>query len=591
VLGLFGQTERPDILSVPEGTQVAWLRWVNDDNYIVGIYAQVAISGGERAYVSRIIAVNRLTGRITRLLWDQNGQGADLVWVASDGSPQVLIAAQNSIFLGDDFWPVVYHVNVENGHKGLETRGRPSIMDWAADGQGNVRTGYGYIDSSRTFTLLYRGADGGTFRTIDRADTRQREELFRPVLFMPGTDHALTIHADAEGRDAVFESDIPTREDVRTVYTAPAGSEIGRLFVADDGSTLLGLTTTGSDDGVVWLDPALVELQANFDRAVGERRARIISFSRDRQKMLVRVDRPDTPGALFFYDVAAGRLQRFAASNEALGTRPLNPVRTVHYTARDGTPIEAILTTPAGREARGLPIVMLPHGGPWAQDTLSYDYWAQFIASRGYAVLQPNFRGSTGYGEAFTRKGEGQMGLAMQDDITDGLRWLGEQGIGDPARACIVGASYGGYAAMWGVAKDPELYRCAISIAGVSNVRAEVNDFGRYLMQGKFRDDWKRMTPDFAAVSPINAVDRIRAPLLLIHGRRDLTVDHDQSSNMNSRMRAAGKNVEFVSLPLADHYFTREEDRLRLLTEIERFLAQHNPADPPVQAGSSASRP
>ncbi|HVR91754.1 MAG TPA: S9 family peptidase [Novosphingobium sp.] len=592
VLSLFAGSEIPVMLRVPEGTQAAWVRWVNDDNIIIGLRTLLPIDVGERWYVSQAIAINRVSGKITKLMWDLNGQNTDLVWVASNGSPEVLMAVQNSIYIGDEFWPAVYRVNVETGSKRRVVDGRTNVSDWAADGQGNVRTGVGYRDDSRTFSLLYRSAGGGQFRTIDRANSRKREALFNPVLFLPGTEHALAIHDDEQGRAGVFEVDLPTQADVRAVFTAPAGADIGRLVVSDDGTTLLGLTTTAATDNVHWFDPALGELQASFNKAIGDRSARIVSLSRDRQRMLVVLGRPDTPGAFYYYDTAGGKLHRVAIMNEALGTRPLAPVKMIHYTARDGTGIDAVLTLPNDREAKALPIVMLPHGGPWAQDTASYDYWAQFIASRGYAVLQPNFRGSTGYSEEFLRKGEGQMGLAMQDDITDGLNWAVSQGIADPKRACIVGASYGGYAAMWGVAKDPELYRCAISIAGVASIRAEVNDFGQNVMAGKFRDDWKRMTPDFAAVSPINAVARITAPLLLIHGKRDVTVDHDQSSKMYGRMREAGKQVEFLSLPLADHYFTRQEDRLQLLSAIESFLARHNPAGaPPVAQASNSSNP
>jgi dipeptidyl aminopeptidase/acylaminoacyl peptidase len=220
---------------------------------------------------------------------------------------------------------------------------------------------------------------------------------------------------------------------------------------------------------------------------------------------------------------------------------------------------------------------MMPHGGPWGQDTVAWDYLAQYVASRGYAVVQPNFRGSTGYGAEFTRKGQGQMGLAMQDDIADGLAWAVREGIADPARACIVGASYGGYAAMWGVIKDPDLYRCAISISGVANLRREVNDFGHAFHGGKFMDDWKKMTPDFAAVSPVNGIARIKVPLLLIHGRKDVTVDVGQSESMAAKMRAAGKPVEYLPLPKADHYFTRQPDRLMMLNAIGDFLAKNNP--------------
>ena len=288
----------------------------------------------------------------------------------------------------------------------------------------------------------------------------------------------------------------------------------------------------------------------------------------------------DRPGAIYYYNAKNGLLQRLAAINDRLGpTRRLAPVRLIAYKARDGLAIEGVLTLPVGRDPHKLPFIVMPHGGPWAQDGLDYDYWVQFLANRGYGVLQPNFRGSTGYGTEFLRKGEGQLGLAMQDDVTDAVSWAVNQGLADASRVCIVGASYGGYAAMWGIIKDPDQYRCAISISGVSSLRREVNDFANDLHERNYRDDWKRMAPDFDAVSPIKAVERIKTPLLLVHGKKDITVAYAQSAKMYDRMRNAGKTVELVSLPLADHYYTRQEDRIALLTAMENFLAKYNPAD------------
>ncbi len=581
ILNLFNNADKPIYITTPEGTNAAWIRWVNNDNLIIGLYALLPMPAGERFTVSRIMAVNRKTGKLTKILWNLNGQNASsVVWVANDGSPTILVEAQNSIFLGEEFWPAVYRVNVETGKNTVVVKGRSLVMDWFADGAGNVRSGASYNDDTRQFKLLYRGEAGGLFRTVDAADTRQQESLTSPFLFLPGTDNALAIHDNPEGRSAIFEIDLKTQQDRRTVYTAPDGSEVDSVILSSDGATMLGVNYSGQQTGVAWIDPELDAIQAAIDKSVPGKSARIVSMSADRSRMLLIIDRADSPGALYFFDVNGTKLQRVAFINEALGTKPLNPVKMIQYQARDGLPIEAVLTLPRDRPAKSLPVIMLPHGGPWAQDTLAYDYWAQFLASRGYAVIQPNFRGSTGYGTAFMRKGEGQMGLAMQDDITDGLAWAVKEGIADPKRACIVGASYGGYAAMWGIAKDPDLYRCGVSIAGVANVRREVNDFGNYLMGGKFRDDWKRMSPDFAAISPINAISRIKVPLLLIHGKKDITVDFVQSNAMFGKMRGAGKQVELVTLPEADHSFSREADRVTLLTALEAFLFKHNPPDP-----------
>ncbi|WP_206240821.1 alpha/beta hydrolase family protein [Novosphingobium terrae] len=594
VAGLFGQGEERRVcaislfdtkakrscIGVPDRMEAHSIRWINDDSFIVHITAQVSVQGS-LWYVSRLASFNRTTGKLKMLMWDLAGQNADdVIWTARDGSPYALVGAQESIYTGDEFWPSIFRVNVDTGAREKVLKGRDGVMGWVADGNGLVRLGYGYNDERRSSRLYYRGESGGQFRTIDRADQRRRESTITPMGFIPGGNHALVVHADDKGNSTLFESDLDPIKDVKPLYTAPEGSWIDDVTLAADGQTPLAVSLRGRLQKDVWIDTELAGLQANFDKAVGSRRARIASFSRDRKRMLVLVDLPESPGALYFYDTDVGTMQRIALMNDHLGSRALSPVRMVTYRARDNLEIEAVVTTPKGKEGRKLPVIVMPHGGPWSHDTLDYDYWAQFLANKGYLVIQPNFRGSTGYGESFERRGEGQLGLAMQDDLNDALDWAVKQGLADGKRACIMGASYGGYAAMWGAARDPDLWRCAISIAGVASLRREVNDMGDHaLNENSNRDAWTRMTPDFPAVSPINAVDRIKAPMLLIHGKKDVRVDIGQSNAMAAKMRAAGKNVELVQIPLADHYFTRAPDRLTLLTSVETFLAKYNPAD------------
>ncbi|MFM5886304.1 MAG: alpha/beta hydrolase family protein [Novosphingobium sp.] len=580
IYNLFDKSAKRVNTLLPEGTEAAWIGWVNDDNVIVGLRALLPVVD-ERWVISRLIGINARTGKITKILWNRNGQNAaDVLWIASDGSPNILVAANNSIYLDEHFWPDVLRVDVATGKSSQVVAGREGVSDWYADSAGQIRAGVSYDDSTRKFRLLYRGeGSSGNFRTIDVADSRKQEGLVSPFLFMPGSDHALAIHDDDKGMSAIYEVDLTTQADVRTVHTAPPGVEVTSAILSQDGQTLLGARHSGNAPPN-WFDHDLAAIQDSIDKSIGSRRARIVSLSADRSRMLIMLDRADSPGALYYFDINGEKMQQLAPMNPDLGTRPLSPVRMVRYTARDGKEIEAVLTVPRGLPEKSLPIVMMPHGGPWARDTLDYDYWAQFVASRGYVVMQPNFRGSTGYGTEFLRAGQGQMGLAMQDDISDGLAWAVKQGIADPKRACIVGASYGGYAAMWGVAKDPDQYRCAISIAGVANLRREVNDFGDSLFGGKYKDDWKRMTPDFAAVSPVNAIARIKAPLLLIHGKKDITVDISQSQSMYGKAKAAGKAVELVVLSEADHSFSREADRIVLLRSIDDFLRRNNPAGP-----------
>jgi dipeptidyl aminopeptidase/acylaminoacyl peptidase len=564
---------------VPDRLEVNWLKWINDDNIIVGVSALLPVQGNEWD-ISRVLAINIKTQAVTKLLWDSEGQNAgDLLWTPSDGSNDVLIAAQDSIYSSDDkFWPSVYRVNISNGKKSKVVFGTKGVSEWSVDAAGNVRAGIGYNDYSQTNSLHYRQSGSGSFKIIERAKLKQNENLRVPFMFIPGTDNGYVFHDNAKGQTSLYELDISTGKDVRTVFE-PKEGEVSGALVSYDGSKLLGVATTANSNNIIWLDPEMANLQKNFDKAVVNGNARIISFNRDQSKMLVRINRSDNPGSIYYYDTSQGQLNLISQINDKIGSKSLSPVKMIKYTARDGLGIEGVLTLPKGKEAKNLPFIVLPHGGPWGQDTLDYDYWSQFLASRGYAVLQPNFRGSTGYGTEFLNKGKGQMGFAMQDDVTDGAKWAVDQGIADPKRMCIVGASYGGYAAMWGVVKDPDIYRCSISIAGVAALRREVNDFGGSTRENLFQRQWKEMTPDFDAVSPIKFVDKIKVPLLLIHGKKDITVKHVQSEKMYGAMKKAGKVVEFVSVPLADHYFTREADRITLLSAMEAFLKKHNPAD------------
>jgi dipeptidyl aminopeptidase/acylaminoacyl peptidase len=578
IMPVLGDRSKAIILPVPDRTEVAALDWVGNDHVVVRLYALLPVDTDDW-YVTRFIAVARATGKVTRLLWDQAGQGADLLWAASDGSSEALIAAQGSIYGGDAaFWPTVFRVDVATGKKRVVEKGRSDVYDWGADHLGRVRYAIGYRDRTTQSRLLYQGEAGGTLQVADRAILKADEELRAPLVFLPGGDNALAYADDADGKTSIAEVNVATGAQ-RQIFFRPDKGSVTGIWRSRQGDRILGVFSSDPDKPFRWLDPGLVAMQAKLDAASPKSDVEIISMSADQSRTLVSISTPDNPGLLFYYDKSTDELTNLAQMNAAIGNKRLSRAKLITYKARDGLEIEAVLTLPRGRTAKALPFIVLPHGGPWAHDTLSYDYWVQYLAEQGYGVIQPNFRGSTGYGQAFIDKAHGEMGLAMQDDLTDALRWAVGEGIADPQRVCIVGASYGGYAAMWGVAKDPDLYRCAISIAGVSNLRKEVSDFGGASHENLYRAQWGRMSRDFAAVSPINAVDRIKVPLLLIHGKRDITVKHGQSERMHAAMQRAGKASEFLSLPLADHYFGRETDRLALLEAMGAFLKRHNPAD------------
>jgi dipeptidyl aminopeptidase/acylaminoacyl peptidase len=245
--------------------------------------------------------------------------------------------------------------------------------------------------------------------------------------------------------------------------------------------------------------------------------------------------------------------------------------------------MNGVLTLPPGREAKNLPVILLPHGGPTARSYPGFDWQAQAFASRGYAVFQPNFRGSSGFGPKFERAGDGEWGRKMQTDISDGLAELARQGIVDPKRACIVGGSYGGYAALAGVTLQQNLYRCAVSLAGIGDLSKMVDTKKRESGSDRtLKRSLERMIGsgrDLKEISPIFFADRADAPILLVHGKDDTVVDYDQSNDMAAALRRANKPVVFVTLEGEDHWLSKSETRLAMLEATLAFVQKHNPPD------------
>jgi dipeptidyl aminopeptidase/acylaminoacyl peptidase len=303
------------------------------------------------------------------------------------------------------------------------------------------------------------------------------------------------------------------------------------------------------------------------------------SWTRDRQKIVVLVDSPVEGPGYALVDLVAHKAEWLGARYQKLFPEDISKVQPVRFKAADGMELGGYLTLPTGKEARNLPLIVFPHGGPASRDGPGFDWWAQGMASRGYAVLQVNFRGSDGLGVRHMEAGYGQWGRKMQTDLSDGVRDLAAKGLIDPRRVCIVGASYGGYAALAGAAIDRGVYRCAVSVAGVSDLRRMVDDEGRVVQRY-----WKRFMgvenlrdPALAAISPALQAEKIEIPVLLIHGRDDTVVPLEQSQVMADAMKRTGKPVELIVQKGADHWLSRGETRLQTLTATMAFVEKHNP--------------
>jgi dipeptidyl aminopeptidase/acylaminoacyl peptidase len=325
--------------------------------------------------------------------------------------------------------------------------------------------------------------------------------------------------------------------------------------------------------------------QAHFD---GPRSLTPLTMSDDGRFWLFGVQGPTEAGAYYVFDRKTKTMTLAADRHPELPSAKLGPMQAITYKARDGMEIHAYLTRPPGAPAgTPLPLVVMPHGGPEARDSLGFDIWAEILATRGYMVLQPNFRGSAGYGRKFTEAGYGQWGGKMQNDITDGVMQLIRSGQADPNRICIFGASFGGYAALYGAAQSPGLYKCAASFAGVADLRALVQwehatkgHEERYAYAERSIGDPDRDGGKLKAVSPLTYVAKYKVPVLLIHGTEDRSVPVEQSQMMDQALRAAHKDVRLVVFPGEGHTDWSPRDEQTALAEVAGFIEGHIAAAP-----------
>lgn len=575
IRALFDANRAPVMVGLGEAELRSW-SWVNNGWLVLEVGA-VKQFEGEPLYMTRIAGLSADGKTLNSVAFREGGQNAHTIWIAHDGTPRVLMSIQKSIYLDSGFWPSVQEVDVSTGRDRTQVAGVTDVMNWYADPSGSVRMGIGYDDDKRMSRLLYRPTVRDSFKTVDRADMRAKDSLTIPILTSDPAGPSWTISGH-EGFDALYELDVARLAIGKRVFGVD-GYDVDGVARSSDGKSITGIYYTSDHAHVNWLDPALATIQADLDKAVAPRTARIVSMSLNQKQMIVQVGSASQPGSFYYYnDEAGGSMKRFAFVNEALKDESLGQVSMFRFKSRDGLSIEAVLTLPRDGTHKNLPLILMPHGGPEARDAAEYDWWTQFLADRGYAVVQPNYRGSTGYGSVFQRAGDGQWGTKMQDDLNDAVDALAASGTIDPKRVCIVGASYGGYAALRGAQRDGGRYRCAISYAGVSDLNGMIRYDGQFLNANASREGWRQSAPDLKAVSPVNFAADFSTPVLIMHGKKDLRVPLSQSRRMVDRLKAAGKAVDYVEQPLGDHHFSRQADRLQFLETMEAFLKKHNPS-------------
>jgi dipeptidyl aminopeptidase/acylaminoacyl peptidase len=553
-------------LAIPVETNVPrLLQWVRNDRFVVYLTTnyQTNMDRVARSW-ARIISISvdgQHSSQLSGVISQMNLDDPETAYSVMDGS--------------------VYRIGVDHmTDPRIIESGGVNTVQWIIDGHGDRIARIDQADRDANDLDVLSDASG-SWRTIGRL-SNSYQQLLSIDGAMPD-DHALAITRYGSGDKRTIEQfDLATG---KTTQLFSAGMyDVDSAIENEWTGKVIGASYLTDRRQSHYFDPGLASLQAGLETALPNLSVSILSTNMAGDRALVEADGPKQPPVYLYYDRATKQASVVGNAYPMLTAADLGDQKPYVYTARDGLEIHGYLTLPPGvTDPKNLPMVVFPHGGPEARDAIGFDWLGQFMANRGYAVFQPNFRGSTGYGSAFLRAGDGQWGHKMLDDITDGTKKLIVDGIADPKRICIVGASYGGYAALAQATFTPDLYACAVSYAGVFNVQSIFEFDMRATNDNRNIEALERRrfgtsmsdTSALSAVSPAFHANQVKAPVLLVHSLKDVTVPASQTTEECRALERAGKQVQCIAIEGDDHYLSRSTTRIQLLKLTEQFLAKY----------------
>lgn len=468
----------------------------------------------------------------------------------------------------------VYKLNVKTGETTHVAKNPGNITSWLADRNGNVRIAV--ASDGVEGTILYRDSEKDEFKPF--IEMEAGDEVM-PLAF--SKDNQYIYATSNKGRDKVevVKYDLKGNEEV--IMSNDQVDVSGVLYSAEHDKLLYGAYITDK--------PHYQFFDENFEKLfrkiqsklnVHESELGINDYNKEMTKFIVSVSSDTVYGKYYYYDSTTDELTELATLSPWLNPNELAEMHPISYKSRDGLTINGYLTLPKNKEAKDLPLIVNPHGGPWARDMWGFNPEVQLLANRGYAVLQVNFRSSTGYGKEFLQAGNKQWGLKIQDDITDGVQWAIDQGIADPDRIGIYGASFGGYATLAGITYTPDLYAAAVDYVGVSNIFTLLNTIPPYweTMRNMFYERVGHPEKDkelLTAVSPVFHADKIKTPLFVAQGANDPRVNKAESDQIVEALRARGVDVEYMLKDNEGHGFANEENRIEFYNAMVKFFDSH----------------
>jgi dipeptidyl aminopeptidase/acylaminoacyl peptidase len=567
---------------------IRWCRWATNTRLLCGLSGTVR-DRGVIYIATRLAAVDADGQHLKTLVQNSDiGQGQlqdDIVdW--SPGKPDtVLIQAQASLIemrdrtagvevMGNtvDPYPTVYELNVVTGGMRLHTRSRAPIRQYLSDQHGHIRLGWGYAQDTDKIEFYARDPSTDAWHRLLKYEVFTRDNIIKPIAVCADRPDCAWAIGGSEGRDALWRLDLTGANPPTLEFAHPAVDVDAPVFSYD--GRLLGVRYETDRPFLYYTDPDRERVLQTLKAALPAGGFIVITdATRDGNQYVVRTTSDVDGGTYYLLNMEKHRLSRIGTAYPELDPARLPRMQTVNYPARDGTKIPGYLTVPQGLRAEHLPLVVMPHGGPIFRDRWDFDFLRAFLVSRGYAVLQMNFRGSSGYGDKWFFDAHQDWGGLTYSDIADGARWAVHEGIADPKHLCIVGWSFGGYAALLGAVRDSDMFRCSVSIAGVSDLTLLEAQAWRFVNGEIARQQIGTDRAKLKADSPRNHASDVRIPVLMIHGDNDAQVNVEQSQAMDKALTRAAKPHEFILIEGADHQMSRESDRTTLLTAIERFLA------------------
>jgi dipeptidyl aminopeptidase/acylaminoacyl peptidase len=521
-----------------------------DENYVL---YRTTVDGGET------MPLTPLNGVLARVVDDLEDDPLHMLVGINERNPQVFD---------------IYKYNIVTGAREMVLENPGYFTGYVADHNGQLR--YGISADGVNVRLFYRENNSEAFRPILETDFRQ---TFQPIYFDADNRSVYAVDNRSSDKARLVRIRPETAEVTEVVYENPR-YDVSNIKTSPKSKKVVAVTYSGAKPERVYLDPRYKQIQDKIDAQLPGVVAAIVDWDKAEKYALVRTYSDRTLGSYYLYTVASNELRELSKVSPWLNPEEMAEMIPIRYKSRDGLEIEGYLSLPPHKQAQKLPVIIHPHGGPWARDEWGFNQEVQFLANRGYAVLQMNFRGSTGYGRKFWEASFGQWGLKMQDDITDGVEWLKKLGIADPNRIGIFGASYGGYATLAGVAFTPKLYKCGVDYVGVSNLFTFMESVPPYWEP--FRKMMYEMVGNpvtdslrFRQTSPVFHADKIKVPIFIAQGAKDPRVNQMESEQIVQALKANNVPYEYLLKEDEGHGFRKEENRFEFYRAMEAFLRKY----------------